>query len=568
MTVKKTKRTAVAIEENSQNKQVLKAIVFSPSEEAIKKQSNDMSDSEDFFQSALGTSRFIEPPLNPLILSMLPESSSELVQCIEAMEINIEAFGQRLIEIKMTDAEKNSNKAEMDREYEEINALLEITNSEEDMTAVRRLTRKDIETTGNGYWELLPNIADPTKLEGINHLPSYKMRLVRQDNTPTKVEKKYLSKDFKWKSKFFYKRFRRYVQQQGTKVVFFKEWDDPRTIDKRNGDVIEKPDSSNKKYWATGVKHFKIPWPRSPYGMPRIMGNLYSIFGSRAADQINYFTFKNNNVPSMVITVSNGMLTEGSINRIEEYISSQIKRSDNYSKFLLLEAETQDEGNPNPGQMKIDIKPLQDTQRDDQLFQNYDKNNADKIRRSFRLPPIYVGKAEDFNKATAESSRRLADEQVFDPERKAMDKAINAILTHYNYRFWKVKSNSPNVTDDEVLAKILGGVEKTGGITPRLSREILSDILGRELPEIDTKKFDPDVPFSLTMADAVKKKDGLAPNQGQVHTEAPGTKQETPEEEESPEGLLKSINKLLDLFEEDDETFQQEVDIGIFGKDE
>jgi hypothetical protein len=65
------------------------------------------------------------------------------------------------------------------------------------------------------------------------------------------------------------------------------------------------------------------------------------------------------------------------------------------------------------------------------------------------------------------------------------------------------KSNSPNTTDNAQLVNILSGAEKTGGMTPRLARQVLGDILGQEMPPFPAG-FNADVPFSLTMAEAVK----------------------------------------------------------------
>ena len=70
-------------------------------------------------------------------------------------------------------------------------------------------------------------------------------------------------------------------------------------------------------------------------------------------------------------------------------------------------------------------------------------------------------------------------------------------------RFHKYKSNSPNTTDNDQLVKILIGAEKTGGMTPRIARAVLEDILGIDLPPFD-EGFPADTPFSQTMAEAVK----------------------------------------------------------------
>ena len=52
---------------------------------------------EDPFRLLADNGRIIEPPFDLLTLSMLIEHSSELNQCIEAMETNIEGFGHRYL---------------------------------------------------------------------------------------------------------------------------------------------------------------------------------------------------------------------------------------------------------------------------------------------------------------------------------------------------------------------------------------------------------------------------------------------------------------------------------------
>jgi len=69
--------------------------------------------------------------------------------------------------------------------------------------------------------------------------------------------------------------------------------------------------------------------------------------------------------------------------------------------------------------------------------------------------------------------------------------------------YHKYKSNSPNTTDNQQLVKILAGAEKTGGMTPRVARMILEDILSVDLPGFEAD-FPADVPFSLTVAKAMK----------------------------------------------------------------
>jgi len=483
--------------------------------------------------NALGhKGKVILPPFDLLTLAMLPENSSELNQCIETMETNIESTGFRFVSrLRMDDVTKTEDDAAQDTTGQvtpDQQALLDAARDEkvrlanfftyctdESFVQFRRRIRRDIETTGNAYFEVIRNSLN--EIQGFTHLPSYQMRLGKMEDEPIEVERKILELQsdgsVKIKIQRVMRRFRTFVQSRsihqgrtatsltGHKVVWFKEFGDPRVYSKRDGDMKAVKVGDR----ASEVFHLKLYSPRSPYGLPRFIGNLLSIFGDRAAEEINWVTFKNNNIPSMVIAVSNGQLTQGTIDRIQSFVESQIQGSDNYSKFLIVEAEPSGEDTgEDGGQVKIEIKPLTKEQHADALFQNYSEKNHDKIRRSFRLPPIFVGQAADYSRSTAESSRRLADEQVFAPERTEFDEVINRLVfPEMGVVYHKFKSNTPNTTDNTQLVKILGGSEKTGGMTPRIARYMLEDILGIDLPDF-APGFPADLPFSLTMAEAVK----------------------------------------------------------------
>lgn len=488
---------------------------------------------EDETFTALGErGRVLIPPFDMLTLSMLQENSSELGQCIEAMEMNIEATGfrfkSRLRMDDITPTGTNTGESQSKPNAKNISLMAQakaekvfLTNffqyaTAESFIAFRRRLRKDMEGTGNGYFEVIRSASG--QIQGFTHLPSYQMRLGRTENEQVETTRKILELQIdgsvKIKAQSIIRRFRTYVQSRtmshgrtttsvtGHKVVWYKEFGDKRHYDKHTGNRNKR---INKKDRATEVIHLKLYSPRSPYGLPRFIGNLLSIMGARAAEEINWTTFRNNNIPSMLIAVSNGQLTQGSIERVQSFVESQVQGSDNYSKFLLIEAETLgDEEGEDGGQVKIDVKPLTGDQHTDAMFQVYSQNNEDRIRRAFRLPPIFVGQSKDYTRATAESSRRLADEQIFAPERKEFDEVMNRLIfPEMGITFHKFHSNTPNTTDNTQLVKILSGAEKTGGITPRIARHMIEDILSIDLPDFGDD-FPADIPFSLTMAEAVK----------------------------------------------------------------
>jgi PBSX family phage portal protein len=477
---------------------------------------------EDPLGSLLSRGLTIEPPFDLLTLATLPENSSELEQCIEAMETNIEGTGHRFVpRVKFSEETTGEQKKPVEAENVRLQNFFAYV-TQESFIEFRNRLRRDKETTGNAYFEIVRDMSGG--VQSFTHVPAYQVRLGRLDDDPRLVDRKILELqvggEVAVKTVKEYRRFRRFVQSryvssvtqattvQGHKVRWYKEFGDPDEYDVSNGqkvtDAAKLLALKKEHKLATEMIHIRHYSARSPYGLPRFIGNLLSIFGDRAAEEINYTTFRNNNIPSMAVMISNGQLTQGTVERIESFVESQIQGSDNYSKFLILEGEPIEDEGDDGGQFKIELKPLTNDQHKDALFQNYSANNQDKIRRAFRLPPIFVGRSDDYAAATADTSRRLADEQIFAPERLLFDELMNRIIfPEMGIVYHKYKSNTPNTTDNAQLVKILASAEKTGGMTPEIAREIMSDILGMPLADFP-KDFPKDVPFSLTMAEAVK----------------------------------------------------------------
>ncbi|KXH75414.1 MAG: hypothetical protein AM326_03420 [Candidatus Thorarchaeota archaeon SMTZ-45] len=477
---------------------------------------------EDPLEAMVETGEIIEPPFDLLSLSMLSEHNTELGPAVQAMEINIEGFGQRLV--GRLDAEKLKDDKVLHKKVQEEKVRLDnffaYAALDISFTKFRRMLRVDLELTGNAYFEVVRNMKG--EIQGFNHVPSYQIRLGRQqkdavevgmpvyqlqDKGSVVIEKMRVWKRFRTfvQAKYLYRRDLSYV---GTFLKrYFKEFGDPRIYDNETGEIVNDAGKLAKlspDRRANELVHLKIYSPRSPYGLPRFVGAMLSIYGDRASEEINYITIQHNNIPSMALMVSNGQITQGTIDRIKDFTEAMIQGSDNFSKWLLLEAEPAEVEGEEPGEVKFELKPLTQVQHKDALFQEYSKNNQDKVRRQFRLPPLLIGKADDYTRTTAETSRRLADEQIFAPERDEFDNLINRVIfPHMNVLYHKFKSNSPNTTDNTELVKILAGAEKTGGMTPRIARVMLEDILGIELPPFP-EDFPADRPFSETMAEAVK----------------------------------------------------------------
>jgi PBSX family phage portal protein len=191
-------------------------------------------------------------------------------------------------------------------------------------------------------------------------------------------------------------------------------------VSKRSGEIFKdigallrtRPDDAP----ATELLHFAIHSPRSPYGVPRWVGTLLSVLGSRQMEEVNFLYFENKSVPPLALLVSGGRLSEPSIPRIERFIEENLKGKTNFHKILILEAEG-GSGTGEHARAKIELRPLTDAQQQDALFQIYDERNIDKVGSAFRLPRLLRGDSRDFNRSVEDAQLRFAEDQVFQPER-------------------------------------------------------------------------------------------------------------------------------------------------------
>ncbi len=106
--------------------------------------------------------------------------------------------------------------------------------------------------------------------------------------------------------------------------------------------------------------------------------------------------------------------------------------------------------------VSIDIKSLTDTNNTDALFRNYQLDGKEKIRDSFRLPPIYTGASSDYNRATADVARQIAEEQIFIPKRKRICNVFNKIINNeLGIKYCELYLKGPEISDIEQKANII-----------------------------------------------------------------------------------------------------------------
>jgi len=489
--------------------------------------------------AAFASAGALVPPYDPEALCLVIEHSNSLRQNVDAYATNIDGFGHRLepaIDFDADDADRHvadcialERQAAKERGELPADAAIEPTEDEvasrkrelmllaraerarlesffdfccfdHSFVDLRRRTRQDLEVTGNAYWEVLRN--NRGELARLVHVPAQTVRLLPLDPAPVEVEEKVRVSPVAYETTSARRRLRRFVQIQGVESVFFKTFGDPRVVSKKTGEVFPdagtllrtRPDDAP----ATELLHFAIHSPRSPYGVPRWVGTLLSVLGSRQMEEVNYLYFENKSVPPLALLVSGGKLSEASVPRIERFIEENLKGKQNFHKVLILEAEG-GTGSGENARAKIELRPLTDAQQQDALFQLYDERNIDKVGSAFRLPRLLRGESKDFNRATAESALRFAEDQVFQPERDEFDFLVNRkLLADMGIRFWRFRSQTPVTRDPERMTAMVERLVRVGVLTPEEGRLLASDIFNREFRKIgdDWVKR----PITLTLA--------------------------------------------------------------------
>jgi PBSX family phage portal protein len=488
----------------------------------------------------------LPPPYDPETLCLLLEHSNSLRQNIDAYVTNIDAFGHRfepIIDLDASDADqrianaiyierlklkedprrrddpdvraleptptpeevaaKKREVAEMMRvERSRLENLFEYCCVDSSFVTLRRRTRLDVELLGNGYWEVLRNGAG--EIVQFVYVPGFTVRLLPLDPELVEIDHKVKISDLAFDSVKVRSRFRRYVQVFESQTVFFKELGDPRVVSRRTGQVFRSVDAllgaDAGDGPATEVIQFRVHNPRSAYGVPRWIGNLLAVLGSRQAEEVNFLYFQNKSVPPLAILVSGGRLSAQSVPRIENYIEEHIKGKKNFHKILVIEAEPAGAGGATEltGRMKIELRPLTMAQHSDALFQNYEQANQDKVGQAFRLPRLLRGDIRDFNRSTADAALMFAEMQVFQPEREEFDFIVNRrVLGDMGIRFWRFMSKSPVNRDPASMADIIRNLVNANVVTPEEARQLAGEVFNREFKKISAPWVKQPVPLTL-----------------------------------------------------------------------
>lgn len=425
-------------------------------------------------ENAANASEWISHPIDMRGLKMLVDDSTILPQCIKAYKSNIAGFG---INVRYMD-DYDDETTEMKTEWNRMKQIIALLNMDTMTKEVFENVIRDRETYGISYCEVIRDLkGNVVQLEFIIDTPSIDMTYPLEPY----IDTEYFYKGEKVTRK---KKFRKFRQNVAGKTVYFKEFGDPRTMDKRTGYYVDEmseedeiPDIDNQ---ANEIIDFKIG--SMPYGEVRWIGQVLTVDGNRRAEVLNNNYFRQGRHTPLMIVVKGGTLSDESFNKLKSYMN-EIKGEAGQHSFMVLETENKEvtAGFEESKQPEIEIKDLAGILQKDELFQEYQENGRKKTQSSFLLPDLYVGYTTDFNRATAQTAMEVTEKQVFQPERTSLAWLVNnKLLNGYQNRYVEAFLEEPDITNPDDIQKILNVTERAGGMSPNVAKELTYKTLGKD----------------------------------------------------------------------------------------
>lgn len=401
--------------------------------------SSDISEITEVFtyDTTSGTGLALKPPFPPTTLQKLPQLNNTLLQCIEAMEVNIDGTGHEFVPL--------DDEIEMDeKELELANDFFNEPFPQTGFMTIRREMRRNVEATGNTYLEVITNLSG--EVLGLRSLNPRWVRLGPLSKPTTLVKKMTrggVEIDFTY---FGRERCFIYSPAMGSHL-YFNEFGNTQTLHAKTGEwtaagTVIEPQSDTAGY----LIHMKMNDDVfSDYGVPRWINQMPSVLGSRKAEEQNLEFFDAGGIPAAIVFVKGGTLAAGSSEQLKNYLEGKGRTK---GRAVVVEAVSTSGSLDSAGSVDISVERFGSETQKDSLYANYDKACEEHIRLAFRLPPLFIGKAQDYNYATASVAYQVAEAQVFKPERDDFDGLINrTIMKALGFKTIKFRSNPLTIKD-------------------------------------------------------------------------------------------------------------------------
>lgn len=448
-----------------------------------------------YFTVTDSSKQMIQPPYQPKTLMRLVTQNNILGQCIEAMEVNVDGTGFEFVPKKEGDtldaAEAQRLKSFFAEPYPGVSFL-----------RMRRNLRRDMESCGYGFLEVLRSASGD--IVALRNTEASMVRLVKLDKA-VPVQRT-VERDGKEVELTLIERERRFCIKLNNSFVYYKEFGSKRALHKTTGEWEGSVGSDGNPLviaiedQATELLMFGVHKDvETAYSVPRWINQLPSVVGSRKAEESNLEFFDAGGIPPAIIFIQGGTLAKDMADQLKMYLSGASKSN---NRAVVVEAQSSSGSLESAGSVQVKVERFGAEKAQDSMFSKYDTAAEEHVRTGFRLPPLFLGKAADYNFATAKTAYMVAEAQVFEPERKEFDEKINrTLLPALGVKKTVMKSNPITLKDVEqqfkgmqlIADKVKGDslvseVNKIAGLTLDYDKEAEQRTIDMKNRELDIQE--------------------------------------------------------------------------------
>ncbi len=390
---------------------------------------------------------------------------------------------------------------------------------------LRRQMRHDQYAVGHGVLEV---VRDETgDLAQIAYVPAHTILPISTQPPPVEVDVEIPVSPISTRTVRRWMKYDVYLQQVGTRKLYFKSFGDERAVSQASGAVYEDDAAMQRKEGKRGKKavpaseilYFPLHTPMSSAGEIQWGGQIPNVLGLRAAEEVNYSWFDDKCIPPGAWVITGAMLDQNLRAEVEDHIRTKIRGRVNYHTPLIIELKSQ----PGARGEKVEVPQVKwlsfrDDLKKDATHQEYTQSARDNIRSAFRLPRMLTGDVQaDLTRANAYASLEFANTHVFSAPRRVFDWIVNeTIMRALGVTLWKFVSRGPDLTDTEALSQATDVFAERGGLTPADVRAVAARALPVPLAPFPADATWAGQPLALTLAGFAAEQMGVSSDRAGV----------------------------------------------------
>ena len=187
-------------------------------------------------------------------------------------------------------------------------------------------------------------------------------------------------------------RERSYVQKVGAEYIYFREFGSSRDINKKTGQWSDTKLAVLER--GNEIIHLIVnKAANSPYGVPRWINQVPSVIGSRGAEELNIDFFKSGGIPPAIVFIAGGYMGATVRKQLENIFNAPSNKS---VRGAVVEVQPSGGSIDKENKPEIQVERFGESSKDDSMFETYDEKCERRTRKSFRLPPLFVGIYRDW----------------------------------------------------------------------------------------------------------------------------------------------------------------------------